>query len=263
MTSKDFTEQLVGLGLASDSKFIQRLLIALKNQAFDMEKTEKVELLTLKDFLKVFEYDKFGQKACQVIKQEFKAKLKQQIDLQKGIMQAYVINRQDQIKLSPTLKNRVSPRKSPKLTQTLRGTSLSKVSSHSSFKSNFLHKIGSMEKINATTMEKINEAPQKHQHADHSANKVPYSSVQKNSRRTNKEDIINQSFRLQDGDLHEIMSASIRTDSSLTGHETSSPTLRSTSDRRSRSKLKIVANHEVPMNADRGPNLREKMDIIN
>ena len=81
MTSKDFTEQLVGLGLASDSKFSQRLLIALKNQTFDIEKTEKVELLTLKDFLKVFEYDKFGQKACHLVKQEFKAKLKQQIDL--------------------------------------------------------------------------------------------------------------------------------------------------------------------------------------
>ena len=72
-------------------------------------------------------------------------------------MQAYVINRQDQTrtdqtKLSPTLRNRVSLRKSPKLTQTLRGTSLSKVSSHSSFKSNFLHKIGSMDKINAATM---------------------------------------------------------------------------------------------------------------
>ena len=32
-------------------------------------------MLTLKDFLKVFEYDKFGQKACEIIKKEFKAKL--------------------------------------------------------------------------------------------------------------------------------------------------------------------------------------------
>ena len=34
-----------------------------------------IEVLTLKDFLKVFNYDNFGQRACQVIKAEFKVQL--------------------------------------------------------------------------------------------------------------------------------------------------------------------------------------------
>ena len=34
-----------------------------------------IEVLTLKDFLKVFNYDNFGERACEIIRQEFKANL--------------------------------------------------------------------------------------------------------------------------------------------------------------------------------------------
>ena len=35
----------------------------------------EVEVLTLKEFLKVFNYDNFGIRACKIIKQEFRASL--------------------------------------------------------------------------------------------------------------------------------------------------------------------------------------------
>ena len=49
-----------------------------------------MDLITLKDFLNVFEYDKVGSKACEVIKKEFKAKLRQQAGLQKGVVSTYM-----------------------------------------------------------------------------------------------------------------------------------------------------------------------------
>ena len=86
LTAQEFTEQLVGLGLASDSQFIQRLLLQLTGRPYDERKFESVDLITLKDFLNVFDYDKFGSKACEVIKKEFKAKLQQQAGMQKGVV---------------------------------------------------------------------------------------------------------------------------------------------------------------------------------
>ena len=76
LTAKEVSEQLVGLGLSIDINFTQRLLHTLK---MDMVRRDfnppDIEVLTLKDFLKVFNYDNFGQRACQVIKTEFKAQL--------------------------------------------------------------------------------------------------------------------------------------------------------------------------------------------
>ena len=46
-------------------------------------------MLTLKDFLKVFNYDNFGLRACKIIKKEFKASLTAQLSKQKTIEQAY------------------------------------------------------------------------------------------------------------------------------------------------------------------------------
>ena len=42
-------------------------------------------MLTLKDFLKVFNYENFGQRACQIIKDEFKANLQVQLAKQRNI----------------------------------------------------------------------------------------------------------------------------------------------------------------------------------
>ena len=44
-----------------------------------------IEVLTLKDFLKVFNYDNFGLRACKIIKKEFKASLTAQLSKQKTI----------------------------------------------------------------------------------------------------------------------------------------------------------------------------------
>jgi len=69
---------LIGLGLANNRDFVQRLLVAIKNKRTqvnaDYAKPEDVELLTLKQFMKVFEYDKFGEKVCSLIRDEIAAK---------------------------------------------------------------------------------------------------------------------------------------------------------------------------------------------
>ena len=62
------------------------MLLALRHEPYHEDKIARVDLLTLKDFLKVFEYDKFGQKACEIIRKEFKNKLKKQVGLQKGVL---------------------------------------------------------------------------------------------------------------------------------------------------------------------------------
>ena len=44
-----------------------------------------IEVLTLKDFLKVFNYDNFGHKSCDTIKKEFKAHLIAQLSKQRTV----------------------------------------------------------------------------------------------------------------------------------------------------------------------------------
>ena len=39
----------------------------------------------MKDFLKVFNYENFGQRACEIIKEEFKANLTVQLSKQRNI----------------------------------------------------------------------------------------------------------------------------------------------------------------------------------
>jgi len=39
----------------------------------------EIEVMTLKDFLKVFNYNNFGQRACETIKAEFKTTLTVQL----------------------------------------------------------------------------------------------------------------------------------------------------------------------------------------
>ena len=48
-----------------------------------------IEVMTLKDFLKVFSYDNFGHKACEIISTEFKASLTAQLSKQRNIELTY------------------------------------------------------------------------------------------------------------------------------------------------------------------------------
>lgn len=61
----ELTDQLMSLGLCASRQFVVRLLQTLTKSG------KQMELLTLKKFLKVFQYDKFGQSACKVLKEEF------------------------------------------------------------------------------------------------------------------------------------------------------------------------------------------------
>lgn len=54
LTVDELTVQLMSLGLCTSRQFVYRLLAALSKPG------KKLELLTLKQFLKVFKYDKFG-----------------------------------------------------------------------------------------------------------------------------------------------------------------------------------------------------------
>lgn len=55
LTKQELTEQLLSLGLGPNAQFVERFLQTLT------KKNKSLEILTLKKFLKVFEYDKFGQ----------------------------------------------------------------------------------------------------------------------------------------------------------------------------------------------------------
>jgi len=62
LSVEELTEKLIGLGLATTKEFVSKLLQVIDNQA---------DLLTLKAFLRAFEYDKIGSLACVQIRQEF------------------------------------------------------------------------------------------------------------------------------------------------------------------------------------------------
>ena len=55
LTLHELVEQFLGLGLGINSQFVERFLQTLTS------KDKQLEILTLKKFLKVFKYDKFGQ----------------------------------------------------------------------------------------------------------------------------------------------------------------------------------------------------------
>ena len=65
LTKEELTEWLLGLGLAQNAQFVDRFLETL------VKNGKKMEILTLKKFLKVFEYDKFGQQARELLNKEF------------------------------------------------------------------------------------------------------------------------------------------------------------------------------------------------
>lgn len=65
LTAKEFSEQLCGLGLSTSVNFTQRLLSIMCRGVFRNDQNRKeVEVLTMKDFLKVFKFNPFAKKAC-------------------------------------------------------------------------------------------------------------------------------------------------------------------------------------------------------
>ncbi len=59
---EELTEKLIGLSLSTTSKFASLLLMTISKNS---------EILTLKGFLKVFEYDRIGQLACEAIRRDY------------------------------------------------------------------------------------------------------------------------------------------------------------------------------------------------
>ena len=96
LTIEELGEEVVTLGLSTGGNFVECLMYSIKarrskktkpktDASEDPELIEEplvnTELLTLKDFLKVFSFDKFGDKVCKVINQEFNETMSR--DLQK------------------------------------------------------------------------------------------------------------------------------------------------------------------------------------
>ena len=91
LSLQELTEQCVCLGLALDSSFVENLLRVIKakyNRSNNSKVEPKpgeiqtvkepdvgIELMTLKDFLKVFEFSKFLDASCAMITKEFHFKL--------------------------------------------------------------------------------------------------------------------------------------------------------------------------------------------
>jgi len=98
LTCTELNEYMITLGLATEAVFSHKLLSCIKakkpkrrdpREPAEPQKTEikkehplqivepyvNTELLTLKDFLKVFEFDKFGDKACALVLDAFNSKL--------------------------------------------------------------------------------------------------------------------------------------------------------------------------------------------
>ena len=73
MTTKELAEQLVALGLSTDIDFVHRFLLSLRPDEPKQEtKPALIEVMTLKDFLRVFQYEAAGQRVCEQINHEFK-----------------------------------------------------------------------------------------------------------------------------------------------------------------------------------------------
>ena len=66
LTTAQITEHFISLGLAENPKFVPKLLSILKPENNDEFK--------VRDFLKVFEYDRLGNRVCELIQAEFRSK---------------------------------------------------------------------------------------------------------------------------------------------------------------------------------------------
>ena len=63
----------MALGLSTDIDFVHRFLLSLRpNDPKNETKPAEIEVMTLKDFLRVFQYEAAGQRVCEQINHEFK-----------------------------------------------------------------------------------------------------------------------------------------------------------------------------------------------
>ena len=63
---EEFSEHLISLGLAPDSNTVRKIMIALKG-----ENASFTDQITLKEFSRLFELSRFGNKACEKLTEEF------------------------------------------------------------------------------------------------------------------------------------------------------------------------------------------------
>ncbi len=63
---EEFAEHLISLGLAPDDNSVRKIMIALKG-----EKANFPNQLSLKEFSRLFELSRFGNKACEKLTEEF------------------------------------------------------------------------------------------------------------------------------------------------------------------------------------------------
>lgn len=69
LSFQEVCNHLIGLGLADDQQFVQNLLLSVISST-----KNGFELLTMTQFLKVFEFDKFGELACKQLRKEMQEK---------------------------------------------------------------------------------------------------------------------------------------------------------------------------------------------
>jgi len=69
LSFQEVCNHLIGLGLAEDQEFVQSLLLSVVSST-----KNGFELLTMTQFLKVFEFDKFGELACKLLRKEMQEK---------------------------------------------------------------------------------------------------------------------------------------------------------------------------------------------
>lgn len=64
-------------------------MISINSKRIPGAKDEDIELLTLKQFMKVFEFDKFGERACKTIRAEIEENMNTVIAKQNAKMRDY------------------------------------------------------------------------------------------------------------------------------------------------------------------------------
>ena len=63
---EEFADHMISLGLAPDSNSVRKIMIALKGEHANFP-----DQINLKEFTRLFELSRFGNKACEKINQQF------------------------------------------------------------------------------------------------------------------------------------------------------------------------------------------------
>lgn len=72
---KALAENLISFGLSMSIEQVTELVSALTNTKSRTGNAQKAEEITMKEFIKIFERDSFGDKATSIIKQECNRKI--------------------------------------------------------------------------------------------------------------------------------------------------------------------------------------------